>query len=126
MRTIRFRGKDESGEWQYGNLVRYKEDDGEEVTCIVGKERCEVSAELTFVPVDEKTVGEISDLLDKDGHEIYEDDVIECGSRRYVCEFIDGGFEFRDLSDGRLILKAIVIHSHVIGNIHDNPELRLK
>lgn len=125
MRTIRFRGKDESGEWQYGNLVRYKEDDGEEVTCIVATERCEVSAELAFVPVDEKTVGEISDLLDKDGKEIYEDDVIECGSKRYVCEFIEGGFEFRDLSDGELILKAIVIHSHVIGNIHDNPELKL-
>ena len=123
MRAIKFRAKDECGEWQYGNLVRYKEDDGEEVFCIVATERCEVSAELAFVPVDEKTAGQMSDLLDKDGNEIYEDDVIECGPRRYVCEFIEGGFEFRDLSDGELILKAIVIHSHIIGNIHDNPEL---
>ena len=43
-----------------------------------------------------------------------------------VCTVANEQVDFGDLSDGELILKAIVIHSHVIGNIHDNPELKLK
>jgi len=62
-------------------------------------------------------------LLDENGKKIFEGDVIKCGKRLYVCEFIEGGFEFRDLSDSKLILKAIVNDSCIIGNIHDNPEL---
>lgn len=73
--------------------------------------------------VKDDTVGQFTGLLDKNGKKIFEGDVIKCGLRLYVCEFIEGGFEFSDLSDGRLVLKAIVNNSCIIGNIHDNPEL---
>ena len=73
--------------------------------------------------VKDDTVGQFTGLLDKNGKKIFEGDVIKCGLRLYVCEFIEGGFEFSDLSDGKLVLKAIVNNSCIIGNIHDNPEL---
>ena len=73
--------------------------------------------------VKDDTVGQFTGLLDKNGKKIFEGDVIKCGLSLYVCEFIEGGFEFRDLSDGKLVLKAIVNNSCIIGNIHDNPEL---
>lgn len=73
--------------------------------------------------VKDDTVGQFADLRDKNGKKIFKGDVIKCGMRLYVCEFIDGGFEFRDLSDGKLVLKAIVNHSCLIGNIYDNPKL---
>jgi uncharacterized phage protein (TIGR01671 family) len=73
--------------------------------------------------VKDDTVGQFTGLLDMNGKKIFEGDVIKCGMRLYVCEFIEGGFEFRDLSDGKLVLKAIVNNSCIIGNIHDNPEL---
>ena len=120
MRTIKFRAKHiTKGEWLYGS---HYDDNGEEYILpnLPGS-----AVDYEDYQVDPNTVGQFADLFDKDGNEIYEGDIIECGPRRYVCEFIEGGFEFRDLSDGRLILKAIVIHSHVIGNLHDNPELRL-
>ena len=73
--------------------------------------------------VKDDTVGQFTGLLDKNGKKIFEGDVVRCGMRLYACEFIEGGFEFRDLSDSKLVLKAIVNHSCLIGNIHDNPEL---
>lgn len=73
--------------------------------------------------VDPDTVGQFTGFLDKNGKKIFEGDVIRCGMRLYVCEFIEGGFEFRDMSDGKLVLKAIVNHSCLIGNIHDNQLL---
>lgn len=78
---------------------------------------------MIYTAIDPQTVGQFTGLKDKNDRDIYEGDIIECEQKQYVCEYVEGGFEFKDLSDGRLILKAIVIHSHIIGNIHDNPDL---
>ena len=121
-REIKFRGKcSHCDAWAYGSLVDFGEDEAPEIHGFdpykVGEE------EWREITVDRYTVGQYTWLTDKNGREIWEGDIIECGRNRYVCEFVEGGFEFRDLSDGRLILKAIVLHAHIIGNIHDNPEL---
>lgn len=146
MREIQFRGRDDSGKWQYGNLVRYKEPDGEDVICIVGTERCEVSAELAFVPVDEKTVGQFTGLIDKQCRDIYEGDIIRVefidgsggnhligwnekfGSfgcmNRYELKSIAEGYDFAAFNGYVLDAyrrKAVIFE--VVGNIHDNPEL---
>lgn len=124
MRTIKFRGQHLCGQWYYGNLIVRETDSPVPETpqaykCVMIGDVEDGSAE----EVEEETIGQFTCLFDKNGKEIYEGDVIKCGLRLYVCEFIEGGFEFRDLSDGNLVLKAIVNNSCIIGNIHDNPEL---
>lgn len=129
MREIKFRGKDEQGQWHYGNLVRYTEDDGEQVTCIVSTARCEISAELVFVPVDEKTVGQFTGLQDDDGNDMYEGDVIRVFSLWYNGNCYIGvhnaQFAIFAADNGALLgyFRGKAPLRHIIGNIYDNPEL---
>ncbi len=128
-RIIKFRGKRcDNGQWVYGHYVEshyswkgyhphksWIVDDAKTnggFFALQGKRA-----------VLDNSVGQFTGLHDKNGKEIFEGDVIKCGLRLYVSEFIEGGFEFRDLSDGKLVLKAIVNNSCIIGNIHDNQEL---
>lgn len=142
-RIIKFRGKYESGEWIKGNLVCYQEDDGEDVTCIVGDRRNKVDACVEFTPVDPETVGQFTALHDKNNRGIYEGDIVECVSwneyfskdgqpmepfrRKMYVDFRKGAFvmvepmpeplqdhEWPIIYDGDI---------EVIGNIFDNPEL---
>lgn len=128
MRTIKFRGKTDDGEWIKGNLVRYREDDGEEVTCIVGDKRNEVDACLEFVPVDPNTVGQFTSLFDKNHQEIYEGDVLMMDDERTKLEvrFVRGVFAFLwngDLDDEFPCNAPTHEWAKVIGNIYDNPKL---
>ena len=118
MREIEFRGIDiETGKWVFGDLHTLCD----KPHIHTDKSNFPYAGKRSFVIIE--TIGQFTGLLDKNGKKIFEGDVIKCGLRLYVCEFIEGGFEFRDLSDGKLVLKAIVNNSCIIGNIHDNPEL---
>lgn len=142
-RIIKFRGKTEGGEWIKGNLVCYREDDGEDVTCIVGDKRNEVDACVEFTPVDPKTVGQFTALHDKNNRGIYEGDIVECVSwneyfskdgkpmepfrRKMYVDFRKGGFKMVEpmpepMKDNEwdIICNGDI---EVIGNIYDNPEL---
>lgn len=144
-RIIKFRGKTEGGEWIKGNLVCYREDDGEDVTCIVGDKRNEVDACVEFTPVDPKTVGQFTALYDKNNRGIYEGDIVECVSwneyftnpatgevmqpfrRKMYIDFRKGGFKMVEpmpepMKDNEwdIICNGDI---EIIGNIYDNPEL---
>ena len=144
-RIIKFRGKTEGGEWIKGNLVCYREDDGEDVTCIVGDKRNEVDACVEFTPVDHKTVGQFTALHDKNNRGIYEGDIVECVSwneyftnpatgevmqpfrRKMYVDFRKGGFKMVEpmpepMKDNEwdIICNGDI---EIIGNIHDDPQL---
>ena len=129
-RTIKFRGKRlDNGEWVYGDLeynrakniarIHTYDEDGEY---------------LIQHSVDPATVGQFTGLLDKNGKEIYEGDILMLGSSDAgICEvkwnesqlaFCIRFYYERNLGtrppgawarDGKNIA--------ILGNIHDNPEL---
>jgi len=122
MRTIKFRGKNIStGEWRYGCLVRYSDH-----SCYIFGDyvdKNEVWEVLT------ETVGQFTGLLDKNGNEIYEGDVLYYpmqGKRVVYYPFNErvASYGLREISTG---MCSTLQDSHrvyeIIGNLYQNPEL---
>ena len=147
-REIKFRGKRcDTGEWIYGNVhfpnklfsntlicpdTTYgdiapgmdDDDDFDEVKkwgCAVGH----------YHRVITESVGQFTGLLDKNGKEIYEGDIVKediwqppaeyCGEDRYKVVYSDDMAAFV-LSDGGAFLRQFDRFIEVIGNIYENPE----
>ena len=138
MREIKFRGKRlDNGEWLYGNLVELRNpfNPNDASACFIMPKEVNIAAPDSIAEqdvVDPDTVGQFTGLLDKNGKEIYEGDIISerlkghrkyqdayqvvfvdyqwCGKNGYgSCTSLSLFEEFHDIK--------------VIGNIHDNPEL---
>jgi uncharacterized phage protein (TIGR01671 family) len=133
MRTIKFRGKSvNNGEWIYGMPtydLNYIFADGQ----MNSPDNYEVDA---------ATVGQFTGLIDKDGKEIFEGDVVDVingmiGPRKLIIYSTEkSAFMYQVLSDEKSAdmrpIKGDIefINKHfpaksitIIGNIHDNPEL---
>jgi uncharacterized phage protein (TIGR01671 family) len=134
MRQILFRGKTESGFWEYGFYSK------------AGKEHFiekwdGIRQEMIFAPVLPETAGEYTGLNDKNGKIIFEGDIVSYHHATYTyvsClikyEPAKAGFCLVALDDDITINKdfekgdvmSLYIPMgdvEVIGNIHDNPEL---
>ncbi len=130
-RTIKFRGKRlDNGEWVYGSLT---ETHGKLFIGIPTDPDNPVFM-MDWHEVDSNTAGQFSGLLDKNGKEIYEGDIVVYGSHcKHIVEFKHGMFGYT-LMDGWFVgyggnsnftfnpLDKSNEHE-IIGNIHDNPEL---
>jgi uncharacterized phage protein (TIGR01671 family) len=138
MREILFRGKCTStGEWVYGSLIHVgefccilEEDDGTRydypyLDCYLGVIDGQV------IPVDPETVGQFTGLIDVNGKKIFEGDIdgIPRWVVTYCADVDDGGLGMnagwyvqRDNFESWTELENTREH-HIIGNIHDNPEL---
>ena len=127
MREIECRGKRiDNGELVYGDLINSHCD----MKTYIYQERCVDNSNIFLVEVIPETVGQFTELLDKNKAKIYEGDILG-NSTTYnlevtYCEghpcikFIDGGEVYYDI----LLQEEIdEEHYYLIGNIHDNPEL---
>lgn len=141
-REIKFRGKRvDNGEWVYGGLWISKVNDYYIITAdyLKTKERIGLMSIGTLEDethmhwVKRDTVGQFTGLLDKNGKQIYEGDIVNWGIdgrekptriaqvmfkpdiifNSNVGIFNYGDFAYQDTYN----------HLTVIGNIHDNPEL---
>lgn len=137
MREIKFRGKRESnGEWVYGDLRQ--ENSGRKVIMTNlstwGDNPDDVEPYGEYITVDPNTVGQFTGLLDKNGREIYEGDILLLGSNKTPYKYEVGwnnvisSFCIRLLYEKRFGVKPLgewlfTEPMNVIGNIHDNPEL---
>lgn len=135
MREILYRGKGDtrfnSGDWVYGVPIKDFEGDWQ---------LCTDCTKITVLP---ETIGEYTGLTDKNGKKIFEGDVLRVKHHNYdyhmdidyttavfltyhelcicvqdnLCDFMPIGFAYQ-------ILNKMRYEIEVIGNIHDNPELK--
>ena len=125
MREILFRGKRiDNGKWVYGNLIQRNiwgavfpiiraEDNG------YGNFK-----EWEVIP---ETVGQYIGLKDKNGKKIFEGDVLIFDGDKFVISWNDERCGFRMdywMFDEQYDLSEFWPTSEVIGNIHDNPEVK--
>lgn len=123
MRRIKFRGiRLLSNDWEYGNLIQ-RPDGGHFIE----------TGDLRLCPVQDFSIGQFTGLLDKDGKEIYEGDVIQDDYyNKHLIQYDEQEACFvacllpitKFSSRGNVSQNWInEFDKVVIGNIHDNPEL---
>lgn len=124
-RIIKFRGKNiHTGEWLYGDYHR----EGKTHYITKPEQYLREYAPIEFI-VDGKTVGQFTGLLDKNGKEIYEGDVIlqqaYSGKKPMLVRFEYGAFITGEHSGSSTAIRPMLIQKRceVLGNIYDNPEL---
>lgn len=117
MREVLFRGKTKQGEWLQGQYCELT--DGKKITpCIYYKGE-----------IIKETVGQYTDLTDKNGSKIFEGDICRhygnyAGKNIYAPVVFElGMFYLKYDEKAGMPLGDMCERVEVIGNIHDNPEL---
>lgn len=138
-RQIKFRGRNiHTGEWVVGDLLHiaggcliYFGSDTD--TAEHDIERSNPIAVEFFkdeiAVVDPDSVGQFTGMLDKNGKEIYEGDVVlqqaYSGKKPMLVRFEHGAFVTGEHSGSSTAIRPMLIQKRceVLGNIYDNPEL---
>lgn len=121
-REIKFRGKDvDTGWWIDGDLIQRKG----YYPGIMFPYESGGKVRYGECAVEPGTVGQFTGLLDKNGKEIWEYDIVDWDGVKLLVEFIDGSFciheNYEDATLHDLFFERDEINA--IGNRFDNPEL---
>lgn len=129
-RDIKFRGKEEnSNRWITGCLIQYESGDVAIFEKMITKYGYEATQITKRTKVNSDTIGQFTGHTDKNGKEIYEDDLLKTLNGTIVLvEWVEGGFKITNIKDtmSTACLSKRIIENLgliVIGNIHDNPDL---
>lgn len=133
-RTIKFRGKRLGNvEWVYGDLLHINGGCliyyGSQTKCELIEGKSDIAVEMgmdEIAPVDPDTVGQFTGLLDANGNEIYEGDIVKDGIAGFcgVIKFKDSAFIIDiDKIKGFLFVCLLTDPLEIVGNIYDNPGL---
>lgn len=119
-REIKFRGiRLDNGEWAYGDLIQNPNG-----ISIYWTEPYSVSWQEKKVKVDPETVGQYTGIKDKNGKEIWEEDIILFSGIEFEISYSDGCFWFSNEEETMELHSILGMGEiEVTGNIHDNPEL---
>lgn len=115
MRTIKFRGKSlETDDWVYGFLA-----DGNLICTWDNRVNCHEVLSIT--------VGQFTGLLDSNGREIYEGDIVKrTDGYSYIVKYEFGSFYARLIGGDKEDVYRLALFNNmtvIVGNIHDNPDL---
>lgn len=128
MREIKFRGMTLNKKWVYGNLSILKN----HIEFIKPGFYISNSFGMPFAySVRPETVGQATGLIDKDGRDIYEGDIVtDCYKRLLQVVWQNHAFQFKALKETNFLyahigqwFDGLTENPEVIGNIYENPEL---
>ena len=129
-RTIKFRGKTlYNNEWIFGDLIQYESGEMAIFSKKLSQYGCEATEMFNRSKVIPETVGQFTGLLDKNGKEIYEGDILLMGEDEGVRIYNkvgvkDGCFGYIGEYSGELLpFCNYNVMEEIVGNIYDNPEL---
>lgn len=133
MREIKFRGKRiDNSEWIYGDYYKkiiYKDSGKGQIIHYIGWQIKDKDGTRwnEYEAVDIETVGEYTGLHDKNGKEIYENDIVRDYDEGFLYHVLFGEyyaqFMFYDFVNDDYYDNRDIAEHEIIGNIHDNPEL---
>ena len=134
MREILFRGKrNDNGEWIIGGYYHGEVYNLDEIDIHYIIPCCDLYDEdLELVEVIPETVGQYTGLTDKNGVRVFEGDIlfssyIADSPSIEVVKWIYNGWHTQegDLTPDMIDDVGIMPYSEVIGNVHDNPEIKI-